>query len=100
MTQIEIVSEQEDAAGWVFHAVVGGDPDGSRQLRLRLSWADYDLWCRGGDEPPSRVARAVLRFLTDRVGREGLRDSFDASISRRQFADADEQIPPLIGEVG
>ena len=90
--EVEIVSERETSDGWSFEVRVGSED----LVTLGLSWADYDLWCPGGDRPPSSVAEAVLRFLLERVPAADLRESFDASIARRRDASADDVIPRMI----
>lgn len=96
MAQIEVLSEQEGGAGWIFQTQVLDDAGVLRQHRVSLSWADYDLWCRGGDAPPARLAEAVLAFLLGRMDAAELRPAFDASIARRYDGDADTAIPRLV----
>lgn len=94
MTRVEIASERESGNGWTFEAVVhaGGD---RRSLEVRLSWADYNLWSHDGGDPPEEVARAAVTFLSAQPT-QAVRDSFDAAVLRRHYADADERIPELI----
>ena len=96
MDGIEVLSEQEDGGGWSFR--VQG-PAVEDECRIRLSWADYNLWSDGSD-PPARVAEAVARFLRQRGHLDQLRPAFDAAIVRRVFPDADEHIPGLLGAAG
>ncbi len=97
MESIEILSEHEVPNGWAFDAEWIGPRDGRRHRRtLRLAWADYNHWSVDGTDPPQRVAEAVLRFLLSRLEAESLLERFDASVARRRFADADEEIPKLI----
>lgn len=93
VAQIEIVSEQEQPSGWIFEIRIL-DEHGSRQhCRLTLSWADYNLWSPDGADEPQRVAAAVLAYLTSHLSAKEIRPSFDASLVRRMFDDADESIP-------
>lgn len=101
MAQIEILSEQggeasRGAGGWVFAAQAIDDAGALHRFTLRLSWADYNLWSPDGSDSPERIAEAVLAFLISRKDIRQLPASFDASIARRWFADADEAIPALI----
>ncbi|MHC5002305.1 MAG: hypothetical protein ACYTJ0_04205 [Planctomycetota bacterium] len=97
MAQIEVVSERESGTGWIFEIQVLDDDGALRRHRLGLSWADYDLWCPGGEHAPALVAEAVIGFLLARGGPAGLRREFDASLARQLHADADAAIPALIG---
>ena len=96
MAQVEILSEQETAGGWSFQMQVLDDRSALRQHQITLSWADYNLWSPDGTDEPARVAEAVLGFLLSRRPAGKIRQSFNAASVRRWFADADEQIPPLI----
>jgi hypothetical protein len=95
--RIRVLGERDTATGWAFQVSVTGEDGDDRDVAVRLSWADYDLWSRDGSDPPARVAEAVVRFLLERQGPAGLRPAFDAAICRRQFPDADVRIPGLIG---
>ncbi len=96
MPDVEVVSEQECEGGWYFELRFG-DVDAAGVTRtLRLSWADYDLWSNDGSDPPHAVATAVAVFLVSRITASDLPATLDASIARRRYHDADEQIPKLI----
>ena len=97
MARVEIVSEREIPNGWSFEARSRRDAAGaiSRQT-VRLSWADYNHWSRDGSDSPQRVAEAVLRFMIMRLEPDAIPACFDASIARRRFMDADQEIPKLI----
>lgn len=96
MAQVEIVSESEDTSCWVFHVQVLDDAGTLRKHRLRLSWADYNLWSADGADPPARVAEAVVQFLLSQTTPSELAASFDASIARRRYENADVRIPAYI----
>jgi hypothetical protein len=96
LAQIEIISECERPSGWVFDAQVLDDAGRLSRHRVAVSWADYNLWSPTGADAPQAVAAAVLRFLSQRRPAQQLAESFDASIARRLYADADETIPRLI----
>lgn len=96
MAQIEILSEEVRASGWAFRARVLDETGAMHPVRLTLAWADYNLWSPGGGDRPAAVAEAVLRFLAGRRPAHRLARSFDASIARRLFPDADREIPALI----
>lgn len=96
MALVEILDEQEVKEGWSFTAqVLDGAGDVSR-LKVRLSWADYNLWSPNGADPPADVVGAAIEFLLERVSLDELPASFDASIARRRCMDADDGIPVLI----
>lgn len=93
--QIQIEHEQETPAGWE-HRVRVQHPDRSERWHiLRLSFQDYDHWCRGA-RAPEAVAAAVMRVLV------GLTDSsqaptplperIDAGLIRRWVQDADRLV--------
>ncbi|MCZ6493685.1 MAG: hypothetical protein O6933_06355 [Planctomycetota bacterium] len=94
---VEIISEREIANGWSFEVQTAGDRAARRRrLTIELSWSDYNHWSVDGSDPPQRVVEAVVTFLLSRLKTQGLPKRFDASIARRQFADADQEIPKLI----
>jgi hypothetical protein len=100
MAQVEIVSEDEGAAGWTFGAQVLDEAGGLRRHDVSLSWADYNHWSGSGQDEPARVATAVIHFLLARLPAGELRPAFDASIARRLFPEADRIIPTLIPPAG
>jgi hypothetical protein len=96
VAQVEILSEREGRNGWEFEAQAL-DHDGTlRRHRLTLSWADYNLWSADGGDEPVRVAEAVLLFMARRSSAASLPEKFDASLARRKFPGADQEIPGLI----
>ncbi len=96
MAQIEILSEREAPAGWLFTIEVLGEEGSLSRFDVNLSWVDYNLWSASGADAPSQVAAAVIRFLLLRSENRDLKPSFDASIARRMYPEADTQIPTLI----
>ncbi len=96
MAQIEILCEQEIAAGWTFKAQLIDEEGSLIAIELTLSWADYNLWSPNGADEPQLVAEAVLGYLASQSPEKGLPPSLDASLVRRMFPDADQQIPKLI----
>src|SRR5688500_14324258 len=97
VAQIEILAERESRGGWEFDANVLDNSGRLQRHRVTLSWADYNLWSADGADEPTKVAEAVIAFMIARSGDEALPAKFDASLARRKFADADAQIPRLIG---
>jgi hypothetical protein len=89
---IEILSQREEPGCWLFEVRLDGAAH-----RLRLAWADYDLFAPGGDTPPERVAEAVLRFLRSRPEFTPLSPRLDASWARRKVAGADRMIAAALG---
>ena len=96
MAAVEVVSEREVTAGWIFVIQVLDDDGGLGRHDVRLSWADYALWSASGADEPASVAAAVVHYLLSRAPAGELRSSFDASISRRLHEDADNEIPGFI----
>lgn len=96
VSQIEILSEGHTKAGWMYDVQVLDDQGDLRRHRVTLSWADYNLWSADGSDEPAKVVEAVVLFLLSRSGAHELAEKFDASIARRKFAAADQQIPKLI----
>jgi hypothetical protein len=97
VAQVEILSEQDNATGWRFAAQVLDGEGTLHRHEIALSWADYNHWCVSGSAEPSAVAAAVLRFLLTKVDPESAPPRFDAATVRRRYADADAEIPRLIG---
>ncbi len=93
---VEILDEHDASDGWSFDAQVLAPSGDLSRVRVRLSWADYNLWSPTGADTPASVVRAVIEFLGSRLSLGDLGASFDASIARRRFGDADESIPKLI----
>ena len=89
--EIELGPETEDAAGWAYAAAVFAAGRVHR-CRLSLSFADYDLWCRG-QHAPSRVARAALAWLVERDGPAAVPVRLDCATLRRRFPDLDAELP-------
>ena len=97
MAQVEIVSEREGRAGWVFTAQVLDEGGTLRRHEVNLSWADYNLWSGSGADEPARVAEAVLRFLLTKLEASAVPARLDAATARRRYPDADAHIPRLVG---
>ena len=93
MADIELGPETESSQGWSYEASVFADGRLHR-LTVSLSFADYDLWCRGRVSP-SRVVRAALNFRLGQGPAEGLADHFDCATLRRRFPQIDEQLPTM-----
>jgi hypothetical protein len=91
VTRIEVLTETDEPNGWVFGVHVR-DLDGSSTAHeVHLHWSDYDHWS-GGASRPERVVEAVIRFLLSHISKEEIRPRFDASIVRRMYDDADDEI--------
>lgn len=93
-TVIDIHSESEGSGGWTFIVEVTPAGRSMRPSQLKLSFADYNLWCASGSSAPADVARAVVEFMLRH--NELLPSTFEASLARRKFSDADAIIPQLI----
>jgi hypothetical protein len=93
VSAFEIVAEREGPGGWSFEIQIVGAKEGRlRSLTMDLSWSDYGHWTRDGADPASAVAEAVMAFLLDRLSADELPTRFDASLARRRFPGADEEI--------
>ena len=100
MAQVEIMSEDDGAAGWAYAVQVLDDDGILRRHRVTLSWADYNLWSGSGADKPSDVVAAVIQFLLTRSSPDELRPVFDAAIVRHRYPDADTNIPSFIRRAG
>lgn len=97
MAKILVQTETPIDRGWEFLVSVARAPDeDATEHRVRLSWADYELWSHGVT-PPERVAAAVATFCLEALGGEPMAASFDAATLRRRFPRMDERIPALLG---
>jgi hypothetical protein len=97
VAQVEILSERDGPAGWVFTAQVLDGEGVLRRHEVTLAWADYNLWSGSGADEPARVAAAVLRFLLTKQKASELPSRLDAATARRRYPDADAEIPGLFG---
>jgi hypothetical protein len=95
--QVEILSERDGPAGWVFTAQVLDDDGALRRHEVILAWADYNHWSSSGADEPARVAAAVLRFLLTKQSANEVPSRLDAATARRRYPDADAEIPGLVG---
>jgi len=97
MAEIEIVTENEAGNRWTYHVRVF---DGGRKYdhQVTLSWADYDLWCRGR-LAPEKVVKAAFAFLLSMEPASAILPRFDCSVIRRYFPEVDQQIGLFLGQV-
>ncbi len=96
MPHVELLSENEGDRRWTFDFRIQDGEGPAIALKLNLSWADYNLWTGDGSDAPHAVAEAVVRYLLSHLTPRDLPQTIDASFARRQFADADREIPGLI----
>jgi hypothetical protein len=76
MADIEILSNEETAAGYEFDIAV--DQGGRRTTHtVTMSHADYERWGSEGGMSPATVARRSVQTLLGRVGRDRLMERFD-----------------------
>ena len=92
---IRIGAEREAEQAWIWHASIDA-PDGSTLHELRLSWADYNVFCPDGTRSPADVGRAVLTYFAAHRRDFPLRERLDAAMARMRFADADKEITALL----
>jgi hypothetical protein len=99
VAKILVETETPIDRGWEFLLAVAPDRPGDARTehRLRLSWADYELWS-GGAVAPERVAAAVAAFFSEALEGAPMPAAFDAAIVRRKFPEADRRVPALLGE--
>lgn len=88
---VRLGAEREAEDGWIWHASIDA-PEGSTLHELRLSWADYNVFCPDGTRSPADVGRAVLRFFARHRERLPLRERLDAAMARMRFPGADREI--------
>jgi hypothetical protein len=93
--QFELLEERESGPGWSWTAQVLHPGGSLSRHEIRLSWADYELWCEGRREPAA-VAEAAYGYLLEHDAALAARDRVDLSWTRRVGEDADEVIPGLI----
>jgi hypothetical protein len=92
----ELLGETERDGAWEYDARVVDAEGSERQLRLRLSWAEYHLWAPAGDLPPARVAEAVLRFVAAHAASFSGLERVDAASLRRRVEGADAAVATLL----
>lgn len=90
MADIEIVTETEEANCWSYHVRVF-DSGKKHEHQVTLSWADYDLWCRGR-VAPQKVVHAAFLFLLAHEPADAILANFDCSVIRRYFPKVDQEI--------
>ncbi len=92
--RLEVATEREGNACWIFEIRKSADP--TLISMLTLSWADYDWWSPDGRHTPSQVALAVIEVMQCAPAVEGVASviptRFDASTIRRRVAHADRLI--------
>jgi len=88
---IRLGAEREAEQAWIWHASIDA-AEGSSLHELRLSWADYNVFCPDGTRTPADVGRAVLRFFARHRAEFPLRERLDAAMARMRIAGADREI--------
>ena len=91
MALIEILTETEEEHGWRFAVRVSEDAAQAsppKDLTITLSWADYDLWCRGSS-PPEAVAKRVIEYLLTQRPLGEIPTRFDAAKVRMWYGGVD-----------
>lgn len=91
MAEIEIQTETEGDNHWDYEVRVT-DHGESYDYRVTLSWADYDLWCKGRIAP-EKVVAAAFRFLLSKEPASSILERFDCSVIRRYFPEVDRELP-------
>lgn len=98
---IRLGAEREADAAWIWHVEIDGGVGGASLHELRLSWADYNVFCPDGTRTPAEVGRAVLRFFARHRADFPLRERLDAAMARMRFPGADREISgDLVRPVG
>jgi hypothetical protein len=97
---IRLGAEREAEQAWIWHASIDA-PEGSTLHELRLSWADYNVFCPDGSRTPADVGRAVLAYFAAHRADFPLRERLDAAMARMRFPHADREIAAsLAGSIG
>jgi hypothetical protein len=92
----ELLGETERDGAWEYDARIVDGEGSERQIRLRLSWAEYHLWAPAGDVAPARIADAVLRFIAAHAASFAGLERIDAASLRRRVDGADAAIARLL----
>lgn len=92
---VRLGAEREAEQAWIWHASIDA-PEGSTLHELRLSWADYNVFCPDGARTPAEVGRAVLAFFARHRAEFPLRERLDAAMARMRFPFADRDIAELL----
>lgn len=84
MADIEIVSSEETADGYLFEVAV--DDVGRRTTHtVSMSHADYERWGSEGGMAPAAVVRRAIEVLLGRVGRKRLMERFDVRQAMQMY---------------
>lgn len=92
----ELLGETERDGAWEYDARIVDAEGSERQIRLRLSWAEYHLWAPAGDLAPARIAEVVLRFVAAHATSFAGLERIDAASLRRRVDGADGAIASLL----
>lgn len=92
---VRLGAEREADQSWIWHASIDA-PEGTTLHELRLSWADYNVFCPDGARTPSDVGLAVLRFFARHRTAFPLRERLDAAMARMRFPNADAEIAAMV----
>ncbi|MEY3021850.1 MAG: hypothetical protein RIS86_1048 [Planctomycetota bacterium] len=92
---VRLGAEREADQSWIWHASIDA-PEGSTLHELRLSWADYNVFCPDGARTPAEVGRAVLAFFARHRAEFPLRERLDAAMARMRFPFADRDIAEIL----
>lgn len=94
MHDVEIITETEGANQWTYAVRVFHDGR-TRDHTVTLNWSDYDLWSHGRSAP-EKVVQAVFAYFSRHGPDMDIPAKFDCSLIRRQFPNADAELPKLI----
>ena len=92
---IRLGAERDADQAWIWHASIEA-AEGTTLHELRLSWADYNVFCPDGTRKPADVGRAVLRFFAQHREAFPLRERLDAAMARMRFPNADRAIIAML----
>jgi hypothetical protein len=93
---VHLLEELDDGDGWRFRVAIDVDPDRTRQIELRLGFADYNHWSPSGHDTPWAVGLAAMVLLVEALGPRDLPFCIDAARLRRLIADADARVSATI----
>lgn len=97
--EYRITSEVEADGFWLYEIDCLQSGEVITTSRLRLAWADYDMWVPDGTVEPACVADALFRYLHQHPEFEQLPDVVDSSHPRRLDKGADDAIAGLIRNI-
>lgn len=98
MSEISVIREHDDTAGWSYTVRVATGATESLHT-LKLSWVDHDHWTHGSASP-SATARAVVRIALTHSGNTPLPEHLDAGAVARAVPSMPALVREMLAEPG